>query len=308
MKPYKDNDKSAKVAGAVGTITVHLVLLLLLLFAITITLDPPEEEQGLTVNYGTSDLGSGLYEPAPQSAIEDQLVDEPAEAVPTASSAPTTPSAPDDLIAQETEESLAIKRAEEKKKKEEAEQRRIEQERIAAEKAKKAEEERIAREKAEAEAKKKAAEEAKKKQIASSTKNAFSGTGGVGTSNNSTGQGTGASSGNQGNPLGSAANGGLNGSGQGTGNGAGYSLAGRSISGKLPQPSYNKNESGTIVVAIEVDANGNVISAKAGAQGTTIGDASMRKEAENAAMKAKFNGISGNTVQSGTITYHYKLN
>ncbi|MBP5318986.1 MAG: hypothetical protein J6Y77_06260, partial [Paludibacteraceae bacterium] len=277
MKPYNDNDKSAKIAGAVGTILVHLTLLLLLLFALTITLDPPEEEQGLTVNYGTSDLGSGLYEPAPQSAIEDQLVDEPAEAVPTASSAPTTASAPDDLIAQDTEESLAIKRAEEKKKKEEAEKRRLEQERLAAEAAKKAEEERIAKEKAAAEAAKKAAEDAAKKRIASSTKNAFNGTGGVGTSNSSTGQGSGASSGNQGNPLGSAAAGGTSGSGTGTGGGSGYSLSGRTINGKLPQPSYNKNEAGTIVVAIEVNAAGTVISAKAGAQGTTIGDASMRK-------------------------------
>ena len=60
--------------------------------------------------------------------------------------------------------------------------------------------------------------------------------------------------------------------------------------------------------AMFVDGKGNVISAKAGAAGTTIGDATMRRNAEQAAMKAKFNGIDEDIIQSGTITYRYKLN
>ncbi|MBR2618176.1 MAG: energy transducer TonB, partial [Paludibacteraceae bacterium] len=78
--------------------------------------------------------------------------------------------------------------------------------------------------------------------------------------------------------------------------------------GTLPSPAYNKNEEGVIVVTIEVNAAGTVISARAGAAGTTIGDASMRRDAEQAALRAKFNGISGSTIQTGTITYRYKLN
>ena len=61
-------------------------------------------------------------------------------------------------------------------------------------------------------------------------------------------------------------------------------------------------------MGIGVYATGKVISARAGAQGTTIGDATLRKAAEQAALKAKFNQIGGTTVQTGTITYRYKLN
>ena len=96
--------------------------------------------------------------------------------------------------------------------------------------------------------------------------------------------------------------------GGGTGNGHSYNLNGRSISGKIPEPAYTKNEEGVIVVTIEVNAAGTVISAKAGAAGTTIGDATLRRDAETAAKKAKFNSISGSTIQTGTITYRYKLN
>ena len=62
------------------------------------------------------------------------------------------------------------------------------------------------------------------------------------------------------------------------------------------------------MVTIEVDATGKVVSAKAGALGTTIGDLTLRHSAEQAALKAKFNKIGGTTVQTGTITYRYKLN
>ena len=93
-----------------------------------------------------------------------------------------------------------------------------------------------------------------------------------------------------------------------TGNGHSYNLNGRTLNGGLPTPQYNRNEEGIIVVNIEVNPAGTVVSAKAGALGTTIIDASLRKEAEKAAMKAKFNAIGGTTLQSGTITYRYKLN
>lgn len=74
-KKKKDND--SKIAGTIGTIVVHALLLLVLIFTGISTIIPDTEE-GLSVNYGTNmDLGDGLFEPAPQSAIEDQLVEEP---------------------------------------------------------------------------------------------------------------------------------------------------------------------------------------------------------------------------------------
>lgn len=298
----KDND--SKIAGTIGTIVVHALLLLLLLFT-GITTIIPDTEEGLSVNYGTDmNLGDGLFEPAPQSAIEDQLVEEP-KVEPVTPTTPPTVSEPDiveeELETQDIEESLAVKQA-----REEAEKKRKEEEKRLAEEKRKQEEEakRIAEEKRKAEEKKKA-EEAKKQQIANALKGAFS-TAGQGTNTSSSSQGDNGTAGNKGNPFGDATSNSY--TGGGTGNGHSYSLNGRSLSGGLPTPQYNRNEEGVIVVSIEVDASGKVVSAKAGALGTTIIDASLRKEAEKAAMKAKFNASKGAALQSGTITYRYKLN
>lgn len=308
MKADKKN-KDSKIAGLVGSILVHLLLLLALFFTGMIAFIPDTEE-GLTVNYGTDEMGDGLFEPAPQKDIEDQLVpeQEPIQATTPPAVSEPTPSQPD-LQTQDIEESLEMKEAREKAEREkELERQRQEELRKQQEELRKqqeAEAKRIAEEKRKAEeAKKKAQEEAAKK-AASAGLNAF-GSGGKGTSTTAKGEGVTGGTGNQGNPLGSAES--TNRNGGGTGNGHSYNLNGRSIKGTLPNPSYVKNEEGIIVVTIEVNAAGTVISARAGAAGTTISDASMRRDAEQAALKAKFNGISGNTVQTGTITYRYKLN
>ena len=82
-----------------------------------------------------------------------------------------------------------------------------------------------------------------------------------------------------------------------------YNLNGRSLEAG-PRPAYAGQSEGRIVINITVDPNGNVIMAEIGRE-TTIDDASMRKSALEAARKAKFNRISGNNNQSGTITYWY---
>ena len=125
----KDND--SKIAGTIGTIVVHALLLLLLLFT-GITTIIPDTEEGLSVNYGTDmNLGDGLFEPAPQSAIEDQLVEEP-KVEPVTPTTPPTVSEPDiveeELESQDIEESLAVKQA-----REEAEKKRKEEEKRLAE-------------------------------------------------------------------------------------------------------------------------------------------------------------------------------
>jgi TonB family protein len=306
MKPNKKN-KDSQITGFIGSLLVHLLLFLVLIFTGIIT-TVPEEEEGLTVNYGTSDGGKGFFEPAPQKDIEDQLVPETKPVTPAAPPVVNTPTpSQPDLATQDIEESLEMKAEREKAEKEKELERQRQEElrkQQEAEAKRLAEEKRIAEEKRKAEeAKKKAQEEAKKK--AQSAGKVF-GSGGKGTNTSSTGEGTTGTAGNQGNPLGSAES--TNRNGGGTGNGHSYNLNGRSIKGTLPSPAYSKNEEGVIVVTIEVNAAGVVISARAGAAGTTIGDATMRRDAEQAALKAKFNGISGNTIQTGTITYRYKLN
>jgi colicin import membrane protein len=50
--------------GLIGTIIYHALLLMLLLFAgLTFPVPPPEEE-GILVNFGTDESGSGSYEPS----------------------------------------------------------------------------------------------------------------------------------------------------------------------------------------------------------------------------------------------------
>lgn len=279
----KKND--SKIAGAVGTILVHLLLLLAILFLGLRTVLPTEEE-GLTVNYGNTDSGDGLFEPAPMSDVAKELEQE----LPQEASVPDVSASQNEQITQDTEESIEIK-----KQREEA--KRKERERLAEEKRKRDEQARIERERRE--------REEKIKKAASTAQNAFSGTAGKGTDTGATSEGIAGGTGNQGKTDGVADSKNYTGGGTGA---SSYSLNGRSIVGSVPKPQYQQNVEGIIVVTIEVDATGKVISARAGAQGTTIGDATLRKAAEQAALKAKFNQIGGTTVQTGTITYRYKLN
>ncbi|NCB27705.1 MAG: hypothetical protein EOM62_19975 [Bacteroidia bacterium] len=85
-------------------------------------------------------------------------------------------------------------------------------------------------------------------------------------------------------------------------------LAGRTLMGTLPEPEYNVNKSGKVVVRITVDQYGSVISATPGHAGTTVQDNTLWAAAKKAALKAKFNiSSSAPAVQEGTITYIFKL-
>jgi TonB family protein len=64
-----------------------------------------------------------------------------------------------------------------------------------------------------------------------------------------------------------------------------------------------------VVVEIAVDRQGKVISAKAGARGTTVQDANLFDQAEKAARKAKFKANpDAAEKQIGTITYTFIRN
>ncbi len=86
-------------------------------------------------------------------------------------------------------------------------------------------------------------------------------------------------------------------------------LAGRSVNGTLPRPSYGVQKSGTVVVSIWVDNYGNVQKAVAGAEGTTVTDKTLWQAARKAALGAHFNmSADAPVLQEGTITYIFKLN
>lgn len=128
-------------------------------------------------------------------------------------------------------------------------------------------------------------EEAKRAKAAAVAGNAFRKVG--------TGQGEGSGEGQQGNPVGKGSDGGNS-----------WSLAGRSLRGRLAQPSYKGNDQGVIVVAIRVDASGKVVDANIGT-GTTITSEEMRNAALTAAKKNVF--TTGNSPAVGTITYKFTL-
>jgi len=208
---------------------------------------------------------------------------------------------------EEEAERKRIEDAEKKRQEEIARQQREEQERIAREEA-----ERKARE--EAERKQREEEQRKINEINSRTAGAFANSGNA---SGGTGSGDGKSQGvtfpggNQGVPTGdpNANKYGPGGSGSGDqGDGPSFSLGNRTARGSWPKPRYPGDDAGNVVVRIKVDRNGNVVSAEAGAPGTTISDERFHKAAEEAALKAKFN-IDNNAepFQFGTITYRFVL-
>ena len=81
-------------------------------------------------------------------------------------------------------------------------------------------------------------------------------------------------------------------------------LAGRSVNGTLPRPSYGVHADGKVVVKIWVDQNGNVTKAQAGVEGTTATNKTLWQAAYKAAMGAHFNmDASAPALQEGNITY-----
>jgi outer membrane biosynthesis protein TonB len=132
------------------------------------------------------------------------------------------------------------------------------------------------------------------------------GSGGTGGTNTS--KGTGNSPGDQGDPNGNKDAHSWTKYGEGTeGTGPGFDLAGRSAIA-LPPPDCSINQSGFVVVAIDVDKNGKVVSARGGVRGSTLFDANSVSCAENAARKAKFSmKEDAPEIQSGIIRYSFKV-
>ena len=289
--------KKNKVTGLVGTLVLHAVLLVLL-FLIAISKPKAQEEGGVPVMLGNMEMAQGNADPYTLTDVD--ILDEPQ--LPTEVSAPEpvpTPPVESEMITQEDEPTVAVPKKETPKpapKKETVKKETPKKEPVKpkekTEAEKRAEAERLAAEKKAAE--EKAAAEAAAKRIAG----AF----GKGTQMGSKGN---ADSGNgiQGSPTGNAAEGQTTGvGGYGT-----FDLNGRSLGpGGLPRPVYNVQEEGRVVVTITVNPAGQVIQTSINKR-TNTANAALRKAAEDAARKARFNAVSGVNNQTGTITYYFKL-
>ena len=289
--------KKNKITGLVGTLVLHVVLLILLLL-IAISKPEVQEEGGVPVMLGNMEMAQGNADPYTLTDVD--ILDEPQ--LPTEMSVPEpvpTPPVESEMITQEDEPTVAVPKKETPKpapKKEVVKKEKPKKEPVKpkekTEAEKRAEAERLAAEKKAAE--ERAAAEAAAKRIAG----AF----GKGTQMGSKGTGT-SGEGIQGSPTGNAAEGQSTGvGGYGT-----FDLNGRSLGpGGLPRPIYNVQEEGRVVVTITVNPAGQVIHTSINKR-TNTANAALRKAAEDAARKARFNSVSGVNNQTGTITYYFKL-
>lgn len=294
--------------------TLLLSVLLLALFYIGLTYMDPPIENGISVNFGTTDYGSGQVQPKEKIRSEPlntppveptkqemaEAVEEPVEEEVEEVSEKVAPS--EKVLTQESEESIRIKQAEEQKRKSEnaaAEAKRKAEEAVRKEKAEAA---RIAQQKRDAEEKALQEQEAKRKQLDQLM-------GGLNKSDGtaSGSEGDDSKAGDKGQPDGdpyATSYYGSPGSGSGTG---GYGLNGRSLvnKGKVQQEC---NESGTVVVKIEVDRNGKVISAEPGVRGTTNNHPCLLEPAKKTAFMHKWNlDSNAPNKQVGFVVVNFKL-
>lgn len=293
--------------GLIGTLVTHGVLLFLLMYFGILMTNPAPLEEGILVNFGDSETGFGMEEPAPgerePSAKPIESASEKFVAPPPPQQKAAPAEADDAIVTQEVEKTVAVKSQKDKKV---AEKVDPEKQRIAeAERLKK--EELLRQQKEEqrllAQA---AAEQRKIGEINSRAKNVFGGGGKGSPDSKSTSQGVTYGSGNQGVPQGSA-NVDRYGPGGGIGNGISASLDGRT-SLSLPKPQYPGNEEGVVVVKVTVDKMGVVKKAEAGVRGSNTTDPDLIAAAKKAALQARFNvDDKAPEFQIGSITYRFVL-
>lgn len=92
----------------------------------------------------------------------------------------------------------------------------------------------------------------------------------------------------------------------GAGSYGSWDLSGRQIIGELSRPIYNIQEEGRVVVTITVSPEGNVIKTQINNRTNTT-NLQLRKAAEEAAARTRFNMVGGVNNQTGTIIYYFKL-
>lgn len=235
----KHERNSAKITALIT------VILLLMLFVVGANYMDPPIEYGVTVNFGTTDVGQGDVQPLKPIKSEPVDINKPAEVETVKAEASKSSEQKESVLTQEDEEDIVIKKQKEAEIKAKA---------IADAKAK-AESDRIAKEKRELDEKKKKLDAL----IGGVSKSEGTASGGEGDDNKSGDKGQ-----LDGDPYASSY---FGGPGSGSG-GVGYGLNGRG------RATYNTlkqdcNEAGMVIVKIVVNRNGNVIEAEPGVRGTT---------------------------------------
>ena len=264
--------------GIIGTIIFHIIIgAIFMLFGYATPLPLPEEE-GILINFGDSDEGFGMEEPAFSEAVQEEAQEEVQESTPETTSSETE----EGTITQDYEEAPAIEEQGEKEKTEET------------------------KPEIKPEPEPKQVEKVEVKEERKVNENALF-QGRNRNNDNSSSEGETQGDGNQGSTTGSVdSKNHAGGNSMGT-SGTSFSLAGRNPE-SLPKPDYNYQIEGKVVVEITVDKYGNVTAAIPGVKGSTTLDANLLAAAKKAAKKAKFDKKpDAPAYQKGTITYYFKL-
>jgi colicin import membrane protein len=280
----KHEQNSAKITALIA------VILVLLLFVMGNTYMDPPEEYGVAINFGNSEVGSGKIQPTEpiKSRINEDIVKEEkqVEKVEEVTKPSEASSNAEDVMTNESEEAIAIKKAKEAKVKADAKA--------------KANADRKEKLRQEAEAKKVKEEQDKKDKLDAligGVKNAE----GLDIGGDGPDDGPGDKGELDGNPYAPS----YFGLGDGSG-GKGYGLTGRGDA-KYTKVLPNCQEEGRVVVEIHVNREGKVIKAIAGKRGTT-GTSCLYEAAKKTALTHKWPPNSkAPTTQIGWVKIDFSL-
>jgi colicin import membrane protein len=270
-----------KKIGIIGTSVFHLIIFLILLFFLIYTPVPVSSGGGILIDFGDTKEAGGEFEPVMNEASEIQPVVAQQQVAENAKE--------ENIQTQDFEEAPAIEKKPEKKT--EVKKPVVKP----------------------AETKAKVTEKPKETTPQVNTKALYTGKG-KSTQKEGKSQGIYKGEGNQGNPDGTPEAGNYgNGSGSGSGTGLGIQVGGGLENRKilaLPKPEFRVQREGKVVVEVTVNRDGKVISADPGKKGSTTMDSELLAAAKKAALQSKFaaevNAKEFQT-QTGTITYHFKL-
>ena len=281
--------------SATITLLISLIIVLLMFVMGPPYLDPPEE-YGVAVNFGTTDFGSGNVQPNEPIKSEpvkvNKVPEEVTEPEPVKPAPAEASQVKENVLTEDNAEAVAIKKqkeAEAKTKKDAENKAKAEADAKA-----KAEADRVAKEQREKEEKKKKLDAL----IGGVSKSEGTAKGSEGNDDKAGDKGQ-----LDGDPYAPSY---FGGSGSGSG-GVGYGLNGR---GKA---SFNKieqdcNESGLVVVRIEVNQQGVVIKAEAGVKGTENNDPCLLNPAEKIAMSHRWRpDPNAPTRQVGFVSINFSL-
>lgn len=255
------------------TVILHVIILLLLFYFGMKYLDPPLES-GIAVNFGTMDVGAGNDQPAePIKTSPKESIPEPIPETKTEIN--------EEVVTQNVEDAPVIKKEEKKE---------------------------VIKETPKEEPKKvepKKPDPKPDKATTDALSSLINGPKNNGSANGSEGNDN--MPGDKGDPNGDPNANSYYGTGMGLDGDGNYLLGGRKALNK-ERFVQDCNEAGRVVVSIEVDRTGKVISATAGVRGTTNNSRCLLDPAKRAALATRFNADEkAPDKQIGKIIYNFKL-